>query len=233
MGEDDDAPAGFASPPCFMHELDPDYTGSTVVDPQGHADVMRWRKPERQRLIAERLAIAAERRRDHAEAIARGLDRVVGDVAGRTISAYWPFRGEPDLRPWLRRVAGRGARCALPVVVERGRPLVFRAWRHGDPMARGVWNILVPAEGEEVVPDIVVAPLVGFDRHCYRLGYGGGFFDRTLAALQREGTPQIVGVGYAQAAIPTIHPQPHDIPMNTIVTERDTFTAEGAPATAG
>jgi 5,10-methenyltetrahydrofolate synthetase len=103
-------------------------------------------------------------------------------------------------------------------VVEKGRPLVFRVWRQGDKLERGVWNIPVPAEGEPVFPDIVIAPLVGFDPSNYRLGYGGGFFDRTLAAMPKK--PLVIGVGYMSSALPTIYPQPHDIPMDAIVTEK-------------
>ena len=105
----------------------------------------------------------------------------------------------------------------MPVVVEKKAPLVFRVWKNGDKLVSGVWNIPVPADGGEVIPDIVIAPVVGYDRDCYRLGYGGGFFDRTLAALSPR--PVIIGVGYAQAAITSIHPLPHDIPMTVIVTE--------------
>jgi 5,10-methenyltetrahydrofolate synthetase len=209
----------YASPPCFMHRLDP-ASGmlSPTTDPQQKADVMRWRKAERERLIAERLAIGAEERRSHAGRIAAGLDAALGDLAGRIVSAYWPFRGEPDLRSWMGSVSERGGVCALPMVIERHAPLAFRAWRPGDRLQPGVWNIPVPSDGPEIMPDIVIAPLVGFDDACYRLGYGGGFFDRTLAALPRR--PRIVGVGYAQAAIRTIYPQPHDVPMDVIVTER-------------
>jgi len=111
----------------------------------------------------------------------------------------------------------QGARVALPIVVKKGQPLLFRAWRQGERLERGVWNIPYPADGESVRPDILLAPLVGFDRASYRLGYGGGFFDRTLAALDAPAKP--VGVGYSQAELPTIHPQSHDIAMKMIVTE--------------
>jgi 5,10-methenyltetrahydrofolate synthetase len=114
----------------------------------------------------------------------------------------------------------RGATTALPVVVKKAHPLVFRAWQSGDKIERGVWNIPIPAEGVEVVPDVAIAPVVGFDRACYRLGYGGGFFDRTLASLPRM--PRVFGVGYAMQEIATIHPQPHDLPMSAVVTELET-----------
>jgi 5-formyltetrahydrofolate cyclo-ligase len=190
---------------------------SNATDPQQRAEVMRWRKGERERLIKERLAIPSGIRRQHGEQIADNLEQIIGAVAGLTISAYWPFRGEPDLRRLLKRIAARGGRTALPVVIGRGQPLVFRAWAPGEPLERGVWNIPVPQKDAEIVgPDVVIAPVVGFDPACYRLGYGGGFFDRTLAAMKM---PRVFGVGYNQAAIATIYPQPHDIPMDLVVTE--------------
>ncbi len=216
--EDDDAPSQYASPPCFLHEVDPVYAGlAPAFDSRQHADVMRWRKGERARLIEERLALPVEQRRRLGEQIASGLEAAIGKVEGVTVSAYWPFRGEPDLRPLLGRIVARGGHCALPVVVERHHPLVFRAWAPGDKLEPGVWNIPVPADGAEVIPDVVIAPVVGFDKACYRLGYGGGFFDRTLAALPIR--PRLFGVGYCQAAIRTIYPQPHDIPLDAVITE--------------
>ncbi|MEP4420404.1 MAG: 5-formyltetrahydrofolate cyclo-ligase, partial [Nitratireductor sp.] len=111
----------------------------------------------------------------------------------------------------------RGGTLALPVVVEKAAPLVFRDWRPGMKLEKGVWNIPVPPAAPAVIPDIVISPVVGFDPANYRLGYGGGFFDRTLAALPAR--PTVIGVGYAAAAIATIYPQPHDIAMDFIVTE--------------
>ncbi|MGE0499577.1 MAG: 5-formyltetrahydrofolate cyclo-ligase [Rhizobiaceae bacterium] len=202
----------YASPPCFMHELD----GSASMA-RTWPDVRRWRKAERERLIAARLEIPAGTRAAMSEEIAAHLDAVIGDPAGRLVSLYWPFRGEPDMRPWMERIATRGGRTALPVVVDKGQPLQFRAWRAGEPLEKGVWNIPIPANGPTVFPDVVIAPVVGFDPQDYRLGYGGGFFDRTLASLPRK--PLVIGIGYAMQAIPTIYPQPHDIPMDRIVTE--------------
>lgn len=216
--KDDEEPGCFASPPCLMHEVDPAYMGlDDAIDPRQHKDVMRWRKAERERQIAERLAIPADQRRTLAERIADHAESAIGDVNGLTVSFYWPFRGEPDLRGLMDRIASRGGQCALPVVVERARPLILRAWASGEPLEKGIWNIPIPSEGAQVVPDIVIAPVVGFDPNHYRLGYGGGYYDRTLAAMTNR--PRFLGVGYAQAAIPTIYPLPHDIPMDMVVTE--------------
>lgn len=206
----------YASPPCFEHELAPGPEGYVTIDPVAGRDVARWRRAERERLIAARLEVPAEERARVASEVADELDRLVDPGPGLVVSLYWPFRGELDLRPWMTRALQRGARIALPLVEAKGRPLTFREWRPGCRMARGVWNIPVPADGEPIVPDVTIAPLVGHDPACYRLGYGGGFFDRTLAAL--EPRPKVIGVGHPVAAIRTIYAQPHDIPMDLIVT---------------
>jgi len=210
LDEGGDSPA---SSPCLLHELDAD--GRPGVDPEQVRDVMRWRKVERERLIALRLALSAEHRTAQATAIAGDLDRILPGSA-RIVSLYWPIRGEPDLRPWMHALHVRGVRIALPVVVAYGRPLEFREWQPHARLAHGVWKIPFPADGAVVVPDVAIAPLVGFDRDCYRLGYGGGFFDRTLASLAPRAVA--IGVGYRETQLPTIFPQPHDVPMNWIVT---------------
>ena len=212
-GKDGKGPAQYASPPCFMHELDPEFRAPL----SDWTDVRRWRKAERERLITTRLAVSADARVAMSQAIAEGLDAAIGDIAGRMVSLYWPFRGEPDLRPWMASINQRGGRTALPIVIEKGQPLIFRAYVPGDRLEKGVWNIPIPAEGDPVLPDIVISPIVGIDPHNYRLGYGGGFFDRTLASLSAK--PLVIGVGYAMQAIPTIYAQPHDIAMDRIVTE--------------
>ncbi|MBN9063002.1 MAG: 5-formyltetrahydrofolate cyclo-ligase [Rhizobiales bacterium 65-9] len=219
-------PAGeahdYSSPPCFMHEIDPAYSGLSI-DPQQWKDVARWRKAERERMIAARLAMSAEVRRRFTEEIARRLDALLGEIHGRTVSLYWPFRGEPDLRDWMETVWRRGGVCALPVVERKAAPLTFRSWRSGEPLEKGVWNIPFPANGRAVRPDVVIAPVVGFDRGCYRLGYGGGFFDRTLASLSPK--PIAIGVGYGAQETPSIYPQNHDVPMRAILTENETISA--------
>jgi 5,10-methenyltetrahydrofolate synthetase len=210
---DDEGPAQYSSPPCFMHELDREFRAA----PSDWTGVRRWRKAERERLIAARLVVSADARAAMSQRIADGLDAVIGDIGGRMVSLYWPFRGEPDLRPWMASINARGGRTALPIVIEKGRPLIFRAYAPGDRLEKGVWNIPIPAEGEPVLPDIVISPIVGIDPRNYRLGYGGGFFDRTLAAMPFK--PLVIGVGYELQQIATIYPQPHDIPMDRLVTE--------------
>ena len=182
------------------------------------AAVLQWRQARRRQLLAARLALDAGFRRRSVAAMAAHLDAALGEVAGQVVGVYWPFRGEPNLRRWMEGLDARGARCALPVVLRPQAPLRFRHWQPGAPLVAGVWNIPVPAQGDELRPDIVVAPVLGFDAAGFRLGYGGGFYDRTLAEL-RPGA-LVIGIGFSSAALPTIHPLAHDIPMRAIVTEQ-------------
>jgi 5,10-methenyltetrahydrofolate synthetase len=204
--------SGPASPPCFATDL----VAGQPCDPETRRDVARFRRAERDRLIAERLAVPAATRATLAAEIGTELDRLVDPRPGIVISLYWPFRGELDMRGWMASAHGRGAGILLPVVVAKAEPLVFRAWSPGCAMTRGVWNIPVPRDGPDLVPDVVIAPLVGVDRACFRLGYGGGFYDRTLASLPRKAL--VVGIGPSEASIPTIFPQPWDVPMDIVVT---------------
>jgi 5-formyltetrahydrofolate cyclo-ligase len=150
-------------------------------------------------------------------AIAEQIYGVLATRPGITVGAYWPFQGEFDPRLLINRLIAEGRRAALPAVVDKKGPLEYRHWRPGEPLVAGVWDIPVPEKREIAVPDAVLAPLVGFDRQCYRLGYGGGYFDRTLAALAPR--PLAIGVGFELSAIETIYPQAFDIPMDLIVTE--------------
>ncbi len=216
------ATGAYASPPCMAHELDPAYFDPLGVDPQQAVDVARWRKAERERLRNIRSAQTVAERARIGIALAGHLDTLVarrfGDIAGRVVSGYWPIKGEPDLRPWLEGLHEQGAIVALPVVETRAAPLVFRRWAPGVKMERGHWNIPVPsASADRVQPEIALSPLVGWDGEGYRLGYGGGYFDRTLAAARPR--PFVIGVGLQAARISTIFPQPHDIGMDVIVTE--------------
>ena len=202
----------YASPPCLMHELAPS------TDERQWADVRRWRKAERERLLTIRRAVEPADRDRFAYDIVRALDQLIAEVGGRTVSGYWPIKGEPNLMPWMESLEARGIVCCLPVVVQPNTPLVFKQWRRGMKMIPGIWNIPIPAESAIVTPDVVLAPVLGFDEACYRLGNGGGYFDRTLAILRPH--PLVIGVGYSGLAIRTIYPQPHDVAMDVIVTEQ-------------
>lgn len=194
--------------------------GSGPALPAANADwptVRDWRKETRDRLIAQRIGISAEDRAARSERISRALKAALEPYAGGLIGFYWPFRGEYDPRGVLTAMRERGSRLALPVIVERGQPLVFREWSPGSLMVQGTWKIPVPESGEAVFPDLLVVPLVGFDGQGYRLGYGGGFYDRTIAAMPER--PRTIGVGYDLGRLETIYPQPHDIRLERIITE--------------
>jgi len=204
----------------------------------GPTDLRGWRAAERERLVAARIAVPPDRLRAWRMAIDQHLEAGFPNLHRGIVAFCWPFRNEYDARHLLRRLRGRGAVCALPVVVAPRTPLEFRAWKPGDRLAAGVYDIPYPAAGPACVPDTVLLPMNGFDRQGFRLGYGGGYFDRTLAALAKR--PAVIGIAFEFAAIPTIHPQPYDIPMDFVVTERGLYRRDqaelvflGVPAPAG
>ncbi|WP_431299103.1 5-formyltetrahydrofolate cyclo-ligase [Tabrizicola sp. BL-A-41-H6] len=184
-------------------------------------DVAQWRKAERARLLEERAALSAALRQTAAELITPHLEALIRARAGPLehliISAWWPIKAELNLRHWLADLVGRGATVALPVVLLPGAPLGFRRWTPECRMVQGFWKIPIPADGPEIIPDVSLAPVVGWDAAGFRLGYGGGYFDRTLAALSPR--PFVIGVGLEAAQVDTIFPLPHDIAMDAVVTE--------------
>ncbi|HMA15358.1 MAG TPA: 5-formyltetrahydrofolate cyclo-ligase [Kiloniellaceae bacterium] len=180
-------------------------------------EIRQWRKAKRGELLAARLAIPRGEKLFRRPIIGGLISAHFPELRHACIGFYWPFKGEIDLRHLVRDFIAQGAEAALPVVVEKGQPLEFWAWRPRMKLGRGIWNIPIPAERELVRPTALLVPVVGFDAAGYRLGYGGGYYDRTLALL--EPRPLTIGVGYAAARLDTIHPQPHDIPLDAIVTE--------------
>ncbi len=181
------------------------------------SEVKAWRREERRRLLAARADAPPARRREWGRAIEAALRAILAERPRITLGVYWPFRAEFDPRPLIARLISEGSSVALPAVVDKKGPLEYRAWRPGEPLVDGVWDIPIPERRNLVTPQAVLAPLVGFDRGCWRLGYGGGYFDRTLAALSPR--PMAIGVGFELSQIETIHPQSFDIPMDWIATE--------------
>ena len=202
-------------------------------DECANADAVKaWRKATRQALLRARLAIDDEAHARWSAAIERSLDVAFGGVTGIMVSLYWPYQREFDPRPLAASLRTRGATCALPAVVAPKTPLSFRPWRDGDPLEAGAHGIPVPAGGREVLPDVVLAPLTGFDGLGYRLGYGTGYFDRTLAALGNR--PVSVGIGFELQRLDSICPQAHDVALDFIVTERGiSRTVAGGRLTSG
>ena len=192
---------------------------SEVPPPPSSSDwseVRPWRVAMRKALIGRRLALDAAVRKAEGERAKRHF--IEGVELGRfgTLGVYWPVRGEIDVRDLAVAHLQRGGRVALPVVVAKAAPVEFWSWRPEMPMSRGIWNIPIPAEREVLSPDALIVPLVGFDPQRFRLGYGGGYYDRTIAAAVRR--PWCVGLGYATARLESIFPQAHDLAMDLIVT---------------
>lgn len=138
------------------------------------------------------------------------------------VSGFYPYQDEIDVRPLLGKLAGEGWTTALPIVISKGEPLIFRRWFPGEPTVPGMWNIPQPPDHEpELEPDVLLVPMLAFDRNGYRLGYGGGFYDRTLAKLRAQKPITAIGVAYAGQEIDSVPRDDHDQPLNYILTEKE------------
>jgi 5-formyltetrahydrofolate cyclo-ligase len=138
------------------------------------------------------------------------------------VAGYMPMRNEADPLPLMRALAGRGARLALPVVVSRDAPLVFRAWRENDALVAGSFGTRHPVEtSEQFVPDLVLVPLAAFDRRGHRIGYGGGYYDRTLAAMRAQKPIVAAGVAFAVQEVETVPASHHDAMLDVVLTDLD------------
>lgn len=178
-----------------------------------------WRRALRQAMVARRTALSTV---EHAALSARIVDRALAALALPNVAAFcWPIKHEPDIRALLTVWAEAGVRSALPVVVGEGQPLAFREWTPTTPLAPDRYGIPTPTGGAWLTPDLILLPLNGFDAAGYRLGYGGGYFDRTLAALAPR--PLAVGVGFEINRVDSIRPEAHDQRLDWIVTEEGAF----------
>ena len=186
-----------------------------------HHDTKAWKASLRKELLARRQAVSESDRKAWNAAITRHLVDGFPQLADMTIAIYWPYQGEFDPRHAVRHFRDRGARTALPEVVQKAAPLRFRHWHPGVAMTRGVYDIPVPHGTEALQPQALIIPPVGFDNRGYRLGYGGGFYDRTLASMAPR--PLTIGVAFELSRVDSIHPQEFDQPMDYVVTERGIF----------
>lgn len=188
-----------------------------------------WRKVQRERLIGARMKLDAAALERHRIAIDAHIEQSFPELAAGIVAFCWPIKNEYDARHLARTLRERGALTALPTVVAPRQPLEFRLWKPGDALAEGALGIPYPAATQAVVPEFALVPLNGFDAGGYRLGYGGGFFDRTLAALAAQGRKLVaIGVGYEIARVQTIHPQSYDVPMDYVVTESGVLRRDSA-----
>jgi 5-formyltetrahydrofolate cyclo-ligase len=143
-------------------------------------------------------------------------------IGQQIISGFYPYQTEIDTRPLLGKLAGEGWTTCLPIVLGEGLPLEFRKWLPGEPTIAGVWGIPRPPDTAiELEPDVLIIPLLAFDRKGFRLGYGGGFYDRTLEKLRTRKKIVAIGVGYAAQEIAEIPVGPHDQPLDYVMTERE------------
>jgi 5-formyltetrahydrofolate cyclo-ligase len=169
---------------------------------------------------AERRAAAAAQGAGAARIVAGRVLAEIGGVKGLgTVAGYHPMRSELDPMPALLALAGLGRRIALPVVEGRGAPLRFRLWAPGEPTEAGPMGTQVPAGGDWVEPDLILAPLLAFDAGCYRLGYGGGFYDRTLADLRARRPVRVIGLAYAAQEMAEVPRGPDDQRLDAVATE--------------
>lgn len=185
------------------------------------AEGAAWRTAERARLVAARLELPARTLAAASRAIDAALAARFPPGSIALVGGYWPIRGEYDPRPYLHRAIDAGGAAALPVVVAPRAPLEFRLWTPATRMAPGRWDTQHPEQGPAVTPLALLIPLIGFDAAGHRLGYGGGFYDRTLAALHPR--PLAIGVGFELGRLSSFEPAAHDERMDVIVTEACVF----------
>lgn len=181
----------------------------------------------RRAAIGLRDALPRDARQQAAEAIAeRPFPLKVR--AGTVVSGFMPLKSEINPLPLLRKLDALGALIALPVVVGRGKPLVMRRFTFGAPLEAGVWGIREPKpEAEEVDPDILLVPLLAFDRAGYRVGYGGGYYDVTIDGLRRRKTVSAVGIAFAAQEVAKVPTTPHDARLDFVLTEREVIDLRG------
>ncbi|MCL2829125.1 MAG: 5-formyltetrahydrofolate cyclo-ligase [Betaproteobacteria bacterium] len=183
----------------------------------GAADDENIRRLLRRSLLARRQALAETEVVRLSAAICARLATEFPELARAAVAFCWPVKNEPDLRPLMGEWHQAGARIALPVVVGADEPLAFRSWQPGQALREDRYGIPTPEAGDFLLPEVVIAPVLAFDANGYRLGYGGGFFDRTLAELAPR--PLAIGVGFGFQQVESIRPQPHDKRLDAVVTE--------------
>jgi 5-formyltetrahydrofolate cyclo-ligase len=185
--------------------------------------VSETKRQLRQTLLAARAALFAAPAAQRAPHAIRDLFLdTFAPAAGTVVSAFWPMADELDMRPLLQALHARGCVCALPVVAKPRAPLLFREWAPGDVLTASAFGVAEPAPERAVrTPAIAVVPLLAFDDQGYRLGYGGGFYDRTLAELRSSGAPfTAVGVGLAGQRLPALPREAFDQPLDWALTEQ-------------
>jgi len=178
--------------------------------------------------LMRRDAIPAAERAQAAEAIAaRAFPLAI--VPGTIVSGFMPLKTEINPLPLMRSLAAQGARLALPAIDGRGKPLIMRAFAFGDELASGQWGIREPkADAAEVAPDILLVPLLAFDRTGHRIGYGAGYYDMTIARLRAIKPVVAVGIAFAAQEIGEVPVTPRDARLDLVLTDREIIDLRGA-----
>jgi 5-formyltetrahydrofolate cyclo-ligase len=184
------------------------------------APILDEKRALRARMRAWREGLSAAAKAEAAEAVARHGLQFLPPLPGQTVvSAFASLPDEFRVWPLLRRLAGDGFRLALPVMQGKGKPLLFRAWAPGDAMDSGVWSIPEPrADKPALDPDVLIVPLLAFDADGWRLGYGGGFYDRSLRALRARKPVVAVGLGFDEQQIPSVPHADYDERLDWVLT---------------
>jgi 5-formyltetrahydrofolate cyclo-ligase len=175
----------------------------------------------RRQALARRDGLPAAERAQAAATIAE-RPFPVAVAPGTIVAGFMPMKSEINPLPLMRKLADAGARLALPVVAGQGKPLIMRAWGFGEPLAAGVWGIRQPQPAApEVAPDILIVPLLAFDRAGHRIGYGAGYYDMTIAGLREQKAVLAIGIAFADQEIAAVPATPHDAPLDLVLTERE------------
>jgi 5-formyltetrahydrofolate cyclo-ligase len=185
----------------------------------------------RRHSLARRDLVSAQESHAAAESVRNSGVALVADIVARekmaepVVSVYWPIRSELNTRPLIEALAARGGlRVVLPVMHKVRQPLMFRVFTPGDDLVKGPYGLSEPApEKEALDPDIIFSPLAAFDRRGFRLGYGGGIYDATLAGLRPKKRVVVVGLAYACQEADRVPTEPHDERLDYVVTERETL----------
>jgi 5-formyltetrahydrofolate cyclo-ligase len=186
------------------------------------------KRAERTRALARRAAAYAQHGKDAGLRLARHGISFAKPAAGAVVSGFSAIKDEIDAGPLLLRLAGEGFQLALPVMLGKGKPLLFRAWIPGDEMAAATWGIAEPLPSRPVLePDVVLVPLLAFDDKGYRLGYGRGFYDRTLAGLRAKKPIVTVGVAYDELRIDAVPHLDYDQRIDWVLTPSGPLRCSG------